>query len=706
VAELVPVPLRHLLRRAHHEFGRTRAIFDLPERAFSRRATAAGPALDFSVPHAGTRAANPIGPAAGPHTQLAQNIALGWLAGARIFELKTIQANDRLSLSRPCIDMATVGYNTEWSQELPLEESLREYVKASMLVEILGDWDWGLPPSPGGLPAGYGAASGAGDSTVGARDSGLGARQSNDFVFDISVGYDLEGIRSRPVVRWLEAMRDSGAMVDELRREIPDEFARFRDYPFRTRLAAGVTLSTFHGTPAREVEKIGEFLVDELGFHTVIKLNPPMLGRNRVEEILHGVLGYGDVAVNPDVYGRELPFDEAVGILRRLQALAARRGVTTGVKCGNTLEVLNAGTFLKERVQYLSGQPLHALHAALVLQWREAFGAGLQVSFAGGVDAQNAADCVAAGLAPITTCTDLLRAGGYARLPRYFVNLESRMRAAGARTIPEFILRSAGFETTQAGNSDAALDLAMRANAKALLDKALTDERYRAARNRRPPRKLGTHLWLWDCLSCRKCIPACPNDAVFEIDVEPFVGDVPVIEALGGGGWREAGRLPYRALKPTQIAIFADACNDCGHCDVVCPEDGGPQIEKPRFFGGLESWRRAAPLTGFVFTREGSALVLRGRTPEGEFSLSKVQEADDARFEPPGAVVTVGWQDHEVRSVRLCESCPSGGFELAPGAQPLAPVPIDLSTYMTLRLLLGALSSGPRVNFANAAFVE
>ena len=95
----------------------------------------------MSVPHAGTRAANPIGPAAGPHTQLAQNIALGWLAGARIFELKTIQANDRLSLSRPCIDMATIGYNTEWSQELPLDASLREYVKASMIVEILGPGD-------------------------------------------------------------------------------------------------------------------------------------------------------------------------------------------------------------------------------------------------------------------------------------------------------------------------------------------------------------------------------------------------------------------------------------------------------------------------------------------------------------------------------------------------------------------------------------
>ncbi len=248
-------------------------------------------------------------------------------------------------------------------------------------------------------------------------------------MFDISVGYDLEGIRSAPVVRWLESMREAGAIVDQLRREIPDEFARFRDYPFRTRLAAGVTLSTFHGTPAREVERIGEFLVGELGFHTVIKLNPPMLGRNRVEEILHGVLGYDDVTVNPDVYERDLPFDEAVDVVRRLQALAARRGVTAGVKCGNTLEVLNAGTFLKERVQYLSGQPLHALHAALALQWRERFGAGLQVSFAAGVDAQNAADCVAAGLVPVTTCTDLLRAGGYARLPRYFVDA----RGADAR---------------------------------------------------------------------------------------------------------------------------------------------------------------------------------------------------------------------------------------------------------------------------------
>ena len=709
MAELVPVPLHVLLRRAHHELRRRRAIFDLPERTFRQRSPAAGPALDLSVPYAGTRAASPIGPAAGPHTQLAQNIALGWLAGARIFELKTIQVNDRLSLSRPCIDMATIGYNTEWSQELTLEESLREYAKASMIIEMLG-------------ASGVLEQQGEGRTARGERERD----RSDPFVFDISVGYDLEGVRSRAVAGWLESMRDASAVVDQLRREIPDEFARFRDHPFRTRLAAGVTLSTFHGTPAREVEKIGEFLIGELGFHTVIKLNPPMLGRSRVEDILHGVLGYDDVTVNPDVYERDLPFDEAVGVVRRLQALAAGRGVTAGVKCGNTLEVLNAGSFLKERVQYLSGQPLHALHAALALQWREEFGAGLQLSFAAGVDAQNAPDCVAAGLVPVTTCTDLLRAGGYGRLPRYFITLEGRMHAAGARTIPEFILRSAGLDAahTEPGGGD--LDRAMRLNAKALLDKALTGERYRAARNRKPPRKLGTRLWLWDCLSCRKCIPACPNDAVFEVEVEPFVGDVPVIEVGTDGTWRRTTSRLYQALKATQIAIFADACNDCGNCDVFCPEDGGPHIEKPRFFGSPASWQRAAPLTGFLLTKADGALVLRGRLAEGEFVLSHAEGADHGVFVSPTAVVTLNWSTHEILSVRQRGSrippldVARGGPESVEGPNPASRVPnpesripnpgprvpVDLSAYMTLRLLLGALSGGPRVNFANAGIVE
>jgi putative selenate reductase len=681
VAELVPVPLPLLLRRAHREYQRRRTIFDLPERQFRRLAGRPGPALDLSVPYAGARAANPIGPAAGPHTQLAQNLALGWLAGARVFELKTIQRNDRVTLTRPCIDMATVGYNTEWSQELRLGESLREYVKGAMIVQILG--------ASGLLD---GAATG---------NPGIGTRVSCDtptdpFVFDISVGYDLEGIRSKAVVTWLESMRDASAIVDELRGEIPSEFSTLRDYAFKTCLAAGITLSTFHGTPAAEIERIGEFLVGELGFHTVIKLNPPMLGRERVQEILHGVLGYTGVTVNPHAYERDLPFDEAVDVIRRLRALAERRGLTAGVKCGNTLEVLNNGTFLKERVQYLSGQPLHALHAALALQWREAIGAGLQISFAAGVDARNVADCVAAGLVPVTTCTDLLRAGGYGRLPRYFVNLEDRMHAVGARTIPEFIVRSARMEVASDGPHEDTLARAILLNARALLHEALTSDRYRDARNRKRPRKLGTHLRLWDCLSCFKCIPACPNDAVFEIEIEPFIGEVPVIE-IRGDRWREVDRRLYRALKATQIAVFADACNDCGNCDVFCPEDGGPHIEKPRFFGNLESWHRAAPLSGFVLTTEDGTAVLRGRMPDGEFALRHEAGSMRGQFETPSAVFSLDWASHAIQSVRQRDV-------RVPSHE--SPIPVDLSAYMTLRLLLGALLEGPRVNFVNTALAD
>jgi putative selenate reductase len=701
VAELVPVPLRSLLRRAHYEYQHLHAIFDLPERKFRRQARQAGPALDLSVPHAGTRAANPIGPAAGPHTQLAQNIALGWLAGARIFELKTVQVNDRLTLSRPCIDMATVGYNTEWSQELRLEESLREYVKGAMLIEILDAS--GIVDGAAARDSRFGPSTGSGppraSSRGGVRDSAVSVPEP--FVFDVSIGYDLEGIRSNAVVTWLQSMRDASAIVDESRREIPQEFARFRDFPFRTRLVSGVTLSTFHGTPAEEIERVGEFLIAELGFHTVIKLNPPMLGRARVEEILHGVLGYTGVAVNPEVYERDLPFDEAVDVIRRLQSLAGRLGLTAGVKCGNTLEVLNAGTFLKERVRYLSGPPLHALHAALALQWRETFGAGLQISFAAGVDAHNAADCVAAGLVPVTVCTDLLRAGGYGRLPRYVASLEERMRTAGARTIPEFVVRSAGMDASLGGPADDTLERAILANARTLVEKAMTGDRYREPQNRKAPRKLGTCLWLWDCLSCSKCIPACPNDAVFEIEIEPFLGEVPVIE-VDAISWHEKDRRLYRALKATQIAVFADACNDCGNCDVFCPEDGGPHIEKPRFFGSLESWQRAAPLTGFVLTTEERALVLRGRMPEGEFTLTHVPGSADALFDNGQAVVVIDWASHQVLSARLRDL----ETPRAPGARPLAPVLTDLFPCLTLRLLLGALSRGPRVNFVNAAIVE
>ena len=73
----------------------------------------------------GRQAGSPIGTAAGPHSQMAQSIVLAWLGEARVFELKTVPVLDDLEIARPCIDMATVGFNTAWSQELIVSQSPR-----------------------------------------------------------------------------------------------------------------------------------------------------------------------------------------------------------------------------------------------------------------------------------------------------------------------------------------------------------------------------------------------------------------------------------------------------------------------------------------------------------------------------------------------------------------------------------------------------
>ena len=58
-----------------------------------------------------------MGPAAGPHTQLAQNIAAAYYTGSRFFELKTVQIMDGAELSacvnKPCIKADDECYNCE-----------------------------------------------------------------------------------------------------------------------------------------------------------------------------------------------------------------------------------------------------------------------------------------------------------------------------------------------------------------------------------------------------------------------------------------------------------------------------------------------------------------------------------------------------------------------------------------------------------------
>src|SRR5882724_2151513 len=133
MADLHPSPFCDLVTRMFLEPQKQQTIFDLPLKKCYRP----DPTLDTSVKFHGQLAANPVGPAAGPQTQMAQNLALSWIAGSRILELKTVQIDDQLVINRPCIDMTNVGYNIEFSQELRLQESIHEYVAGMMLIEML-----------------------------------------------------------------------------------------------------------------------------------------------------------------------------------------------------------------------------------------------------------------------------------------------------------------------------------------------------------------------------------------------------------------------------------------------------------------------------------------------------------------------------------------------------------------------------------------
>ena len=79
---LTPMPLAGLLGRIAHEWETRSRIFDL----ISARIWKPDPDIDLSFEFLGRPAATPIGPAAGPHTQMAQNIVLAWLGGSRVFE--------------------------------------------------------------------------------------------------------------------------------------------------------------------------------------------------------------------------------------------------------------------------------------------------------------------------------------------------------------------------------------------------------------------------------------------------------------------------------------------------------------------------------------------------------------------------------------------------------------------------------------------
>src|SRR6476620_4922591 len=433
MVDLFCTPFVDLIQRMRLEFCNQQSIFDLPARRWYIPPAQAG-SPDLSVKFHDRVAGNASGPASGPQTQMAQNLVLSWLGGGRIMELKTVQVNDELKISRPCIDAANIGYNVEWSQELRVAESLEQYVAGAMLIHMLRH-----APEVFGQP--FGDVSMAGTS--------------GETIYDMSIGYDLAGIQTPKVVEFIRGMIEASENVSRLRDQIPRWLGPLRELDYPTKLSRSITLSTFHGCPASEIERICEFLLTELDVHVIVKMNPPMLGREGLEHLLYDVMGYTDVRVNQKAYTSGLQFDESLEICGRLSKLAASRGLLFGAKFSNTLEVENHGSFFQpaEKIMYLSGAPLHVITLTLAHEFRRAVGAKFPISFSAGVDRKNFSNVVACGIVPVTTCTDLLKTGGYGRLPPYLHDLQKQMEKVGARTIYDFIIDCRGQRAAANGNA-------------------------------------------------------------------------------------------------------------------------------------------------------------------------------------------------------------------------------------------------------------
>ncbi len=459
-----PLPLKQLLGLILDELGKKGSLFGIPQELFfipPEHAT-----LETGI--FGRHIHNPVGVAAGPHTQMAQNIVAAWLTGARYIELKTVQTLDEIEVSKPCIDMQDEGYNCEWSQELTVRESFDEYLNAWIIIHILNrKLGWGDDPGT---------------------------------IFNMSVGYDLKGIMNENVQWFLDMMTECGNEILARVKEIEEICPEAADTVIPSRISDSITLSTMHGCPPDEIESIALYLLSERKLHTLVKLNPTLLGPGELRGILNDRLRFGTI-VPDEAFAHDLKYPDAVRIIRSLCEVAGNHWLQFGLKLTNTLESVNNRKKFGSDVtmMYMSGRALHPVSVALARRLQEEFNGDLLLSFSAGADAFNIAPLVSCGFRTVTVCSDLLRPGGYMRLNQYIWELERALQAKEAADIPEFISESAGVKDKNA---------AALANLKAYSVAVLSDTRYRRVYIKPPDIKSDRDLDLFDCISA-PCRDAC-----------------------------------------------------------------------------------------------------------------------------------------------------------------------------------------------------
>lgn len=403
----------------------------------------------------------PIGPAAGPHTQMTQNIVAAYYAGSRFFELKTVQIMDGEELAacinRPCIKADDEGYNCEWSTELTVPQAMEEYIKAWFLLKVI------------------------------AKEFGLG--DMNGFQFNVSVGYDLAGIQSPKVDTFLNSMKH--AEDTEIFKHCKAYLLEHADWfehvttedieQIPPEICNSVTLSTLHGCPPQEIERIAMYLLTEKGFHTFVKCNPTLLGyefaRKTMDEMGYDYIQFGDFHFKDD-----LQYEDAVPMLTRLMNTAKERKLEFGVKITNTFPVDVKQNELPSEEMYMSGKSLYPLSISLAAKLAKEFDGRLRISYSGGADYYNIERIVDAGIWPVTVATTLLKPGGYQRLTQMAKLLDKE---------------NAPFEKVDAES------------AGKLAEEAVKDPHHVKAMKPLPSRKMKKEVPLMDCFVA-PCKEGCP----------------------------------------------------------------------------------------------------------------------------------------------------------------------------------------------------
>ncbi len=488
---------------------------------------------------------NPFGPAAGPHTQLAQNLIAAYVGGSRFFELKTVQILDGhdLHVEKPCIRADDECYNVEWSTELYVPQALEEYIKGWYAIKLI------------------------------AKEYGFG--DPDKFIFNMSVGYNLEGIQSKKIDDFIEGLKDASNTetwkeCENWALEHVEEFKNVDKAYIKSispQICNSITLSTMHGCPSDEIEGIITHLLTNKKINTYLKCNPTLLGYEFVRKTMDD-MGYDYMSFDTHGFDSDLQFEDAVILIRKMQELAKENDLVFGVKLSNTFHVKIKNSELPGQDMYMSGKALYPLTINVAAKLAKEFDGKLPMSFSGGADANNIKDIFSTGIWPITVATILLKPTGYQVIKKLAT-----------------LLDECEFPADQTVNVSLLEELAKN---------SIEDKNYRKSEvaRKKPLLTFGENVNVRvECkVTCGSCVNVCPNRANTTLMVDGV----------------------------KRMLHVDDYCNECGNCYIFCPDKCTPYKDRLTLFAGRKELENS---TNQGFAVVGDSLVYRmdGEIKESAF---------------------------------------------------------------------------------------